>query len=773
MNKSSYLLIAIFIILSFGLLYSSNSSADESAEAAGPVKSVTDISVKQNKLISTATILSKLQTKVGQPYSQQVVNEDLKRLYASGFFTDIKVDLSDYQDGVRVTFIVTEKPVLEAIIFKGNKIFNQKKLEQTIKSKAGVMLEDKQLKEDLDSITRLYENKGFPLTNIEHNLKTDPKTNKATLEIIITEGARVKIKRINIEGNKAFSDKRILKLLKTRSAGLFRSGFFKPEVLDEDIESAKAFYQNEGYLDVKITYETTYSSNKQLMYLTIKIDEGKKYLTGKITISATTVFSQEEILKHLTMKSGKIFSQQGLRADIAAIQSLYFEKGYIFAQVRTATSLNEETGKIDITYSVIENNMAYVDKIRIRGNVKTKDIVIRRELRILPGEPFDGKKLQRSKERLYNLGYFEEVSYDVEPGSTGDKKNLVVNVKEAKTGEFSFGGGYSTVDKVVGFIQISQNNFDLFNFPNFTGAGQRLSVKAELGSVRKDYELSFTEPWIFGQPYLFGFDLYNISRQRSTDIGYGYDEARKGGDLRFGKEFNDYFRADLNYRLEDVDISNVSSDASADLKSEEGKNTISSLKLQLTQDTRDNAYNPAKGYVAVGSVEGAGGAFGGDKDFVKYIASSSWYFTQFDKFLLELKLRAGLADSYGSTTNVPIYERFYVGGANTIRGYKERRIGPRDPNSNDPIGGDSMLIGNIEYTIPIVQYIKGAVFFDAGNVWPKMKDFGSGGLKYGAGVGVRVKTPIGPVKLDYGYPLNPDSGESKNGRFHFNISRNF
>lgn len=773
MNKLNHLLLSLFVALSI-CVSTGYSFAQEVAEAANPpLKKVTDISVKQNKLISTATIRSKLQTKIGQPYSQQVINEDIKRLYATGFFTDIKVDLSDYQDGVRVIFIVTEKPILEAIVFKGNRIFNNKKLEQTIKSKIGDILEDKQLREDIEAIKQLYENRGFTLANIEPNIKTDEKSNKATVEIIITEGSRLKIKRVDIQGNKAFSDSRILKLIKTRAASLFRSGFFKEDVLEEDLESIKTFYQNQGYIDVGVTHQVNYSKNKQLIYLTIKIDEGKKYLVGTVSITGLNILSQKEILKRIKMTSGRVFTQEGLRADIATIQGLYFEKGYIFAQVRTATSLNADTGKIDITYSIVENELAYVDKIRIRGNTKTKDVVIRRELRILPTEAFDGKKLQRSKEKLYNLGYFEEVSYDIESGSAPDKKDLVVNVKEAKTGEFSFGGGYSTVDKIVGFIQVSQNNFDLFNLPTFTGGGQQLSLRAEFGSVRKDYELTFTEPWIFGQPYLFGIDLYRLSRERSTDIGYGYDEERKGGDLRFGKEFNDFLRADLTYRLEDVDISNVSSDASADLKNEEGKNTISSLKLQLTQDTRDNAYNPTRGYVTVASVEGAGGVFSGDKDFVKYYGSSSWYFTQFERCLLELRLRAGLADTYGSSTTVPIYERFYAGGANTIRGYKERRVGPRDPNSNDPIGGNSMFIGNIEYTVPIVQYIKVAVFYDGGNVWPKMKDFLSSDLKYGAGLGVRIKTPIGPVKLDYGYPLNPDSGESKNGRFHFNISRNF
>jgi outer membrane protein insertion porin family len=354
-------------------------------------------------------------------------------------------------------------------------------------------------------------------------------------------------------------------------------------------------------------------------------------------------------------------------------------------------------------------------------------------------------------------------------------QNLVVNVKETKTGEFSFGGGYSSIDFLIGFVEVTQKNFDIMNFPSFTGAGQLLDIRGQLGMVRHDISISWTEPWIFGYPLAFGFDFYNTAHSRQTDIGWAYDEERTGGDLRFGKEWTETFRTDLTYRLEDIRITNVNDGASQALKDESGSNWISSLNLSLTQDTRDNIYNPTKGYILTGSIEDAGGFLGGDKSFVKGTATAAVYHAFFEKFVLELKVRGGVVNAYGNSDSVPIYERFFAGGANTIRGYKERAVGPRDPGSNDPVGGEALGIGNAELTFPIYEkLIKGAIFYDFGNVHAKAQDFFTwGDIKSGAGLGVRVKTPIGPVKLDYGYPLVPNNDDKRTGEFYFSMSHGF
>jgi len=326
-------------------------------------------------------------------------------------------------------------------------------------------------------------------------------------------------------------------------------------------------------------------------------------------------------------------------------------------------------------------------------------------------------------------------------------------------------------------VEIEQRNFDMLNFPTFTGDGQDIKLRGEFGSTRKNYLLSWTEPWIFDKPLSFGFDLYASEHSKSGSTGYAYDETRQGGDIRFGKEFSEVLRGDLTYRIETVDISDLDSNVSQALKDEEGKNTISSAMFQLTKDTTDNRFNPVKGAVLVGSIEVAGGPFGGDKDFAKFFNSISHY-SEIGPFVLELKLRDGVVSTYGGNNGaVPVYERFFAGGTYTIRGFKERDIGPKD-QSGDAIGGGTIAIANAELTFSIIENLKGAFFVDAGNVWhvPDSKPKGGtspGGIKVGVGIGVRIKTPIGPVKLDYGFPINADDSQDDGGRIHFSMTRGF
>ena len=271
---------------------------------------------------------------------------------------------------------------------------------------------------------------------------------------------KVKVKKIYIEGNKTFSDRRILKLLKTKTTWLFNPGVLKDEVFQEDLERIKAFYRHSGFTDVKVDYNTRRDSKKPLVYITITIEEGKRYYVGNVTIQGNHDVSEKEVRDKLKLVTpGKVFSDDGLQEDQNNVLSLYFDKGYIMARASDTAALNPDTGKIDIAYNITENEISYVDKIKIRGNVKTKDVVIRRELKVLPGEKFDGEKLRRSKERLTNLGFFEEVGYETEATDAPNKRNLIVDVKESKTGSFSFGGGYSTVDKILGFVEIEQKNF--------------------------------------------------------------------------------------------------------------------------------------------------------------------------------------------------------------------------------------------------------------------------------------------------------------------------
>jgi outer membrane protein insertion porin family len=772
-NKLKKSFASTLAVLSFIFVFSFYAYSADEVPARDSSIEITDIAIEGNSAVSSNTILSKISTRVGTKFMQRTVNDDIKRLYATGFFTDVVAEAEDYKGGIRLIFRVVEKSVVGSIVYEGNNIYRADLLKKQIETKEGDVLNKRVLAEDAKKMEAFYRKKGFALVKVEYRYETDPTTNASTVYITIDEKKQYRIKKITFAGNQNFKGNRLLKIISTRTDGLFRSGVLDENLLKQDMERLEAFYKDNGFIDVKASYSTEYHDKG--IDITIDIQENDQYFVGNVSIEGNQVVGTKEIEKDLKMKQGAPFSPNNLRSDVISVQTLYFDKGYMECSVRPATMLNKESKTIDISYTVNEGVLSYVNEIKITGNSKTKDKVIRRELRLYPGERFDGGKLKKSKQRLYDLGYFDEVIFDTEPTDEPDKKDLAVNVKEAKTGEFSFGGGYSSVDRLIGFVEVSQRNFDITNFKTFTGAGQILRLKAEIGYVRQNYTISFTEPWIFGYPYLFGFDLFSFDRDKKESLGYGYSEKRTGGNLRLGKEFTDYDRVDLRYRLENIKIGDIDDNALQALKDEEGKNTISGLALTFTRDTTDSKFNPMDGHVLTATGENAGGPLGGDKDFYKITGLADFFFNYNKTLVLELKTIGGWAKEYDDSTSVPIYERFFAGGANTVRGYKERSIGPRDANTGDPIGGEAMLVANAELTYPVFKNFKVAAFYDIGNVWHstdtniKAEDF-----KAGAGVGVRVKTPIGPVKVDLGYPLDKaHPGDKQKMRFHFSMTRGF
>lgn len=770
-----YILILLLIFFSSASLLSAQSSVGPvSISQDTSVKTVKSIEIKGNRTISVATILSKIKTRVGQEYLQSVISDDLKRLYNTGYFSDVRVDRQDHEGGFKVIIYLDEKALVEEITFSKTRAFHSRALLKKMKTQEGKFLNNKSLKDDIDTIKELYAQKGLTLAEVNVETELDDTTNKAKLHFVIKEGHKVQVRRIYIDGNKAFKDRKIRRVIKARKKTFFRSGRMKKDVLDEDVERIKSFYEQNGYIDVDADYSIE-TLEKGFVNIRIKIDEGRKYFVGKVSVEGNDILSKEEILRTMEeIKPGGIFSREKLTVDIANIRTVYFDRGYIFANVDESTSLDQSSGEVEVKIKIREGGLAYINRINIQGNTRTRDIVIRRELRLNPGDRFDGGKLRRSRERLNNLGYFEDVGFDIEDTDVYDKKDLVVQVKETKTGSFSFGGGFSTVDQVVGFIEVEQRNFDFSNWPTFTGGGQRLRLRAETGSTRSNLLLSFMEPWIFDRPISGGFDVYRTERDKERDTGYAYDEEKVGGGVRLGKQFTEFVSGGVSYRMEEVTIENLDTGVSADLAAEAGTNTVSVFGFTTTRDSTDSKFSPTTGLVLSGGADFAGGAIGGDKDFYRLQARGKYYIPFKLKSVLELSVRGGVVDAYGDSSKVPIFERFFAGGARSIRGYDERKVGPLDSSTGDPVGGEALLTANVEYTVPIIEFVKLAAFLDTGNIWGKAEDFASGGFKSGAGVGVRVKTPIGPVNLDYGYPLNDEPGEDgRSGKFYFSVSRGF
>ena len=733
------------------------------------------IDIEGNAIVSDATIISKIKIRAGQVYNDNIINEDVKNLYATGFFETVEAEKKDSSEGVVILFKVNEKPLLKKITIEGMRFIRKVKIVEAIDIKEGSFVDEFKVKEAVRKIKDLYDIKGFSQAEVNYEIIPIADENEVTVKLSVNEKGILKVRKVGVVGNNTISARKIIRLMKTKKAWLFNRGVFKDKVLEDDLRRITDFYKLEGFSDVSVKIDVERLSKG--IHLVVNVEEGQRYYVGKITIEGVKEVSEDVANLAMKLAEGSIYSEQAVYLDSSLIREAYVDKGYIFSQVEPLSLFNQDTGKIDIAYKIRENNTAYIEDINIKGNVKTKDKVIRRELRVYPGEKFDGKRIRKSKERLDNLGFFEEIRFGTEPGSKPDKVDLVVDLKEAKTGYFSFGGGYSSIDEFMGFVEIRQRNFDYRNFSTFTGAGQDLSVMLSMGTLTKRYQLSFTNPWIFDKPVSFGFDGYRKGHDQDDNVGYAYKEDVKGGLLRLGKEFNDSWKGRVAYRLENVTISDVVTEAPTELhdEEEEGSNNLSSGEVQLSYDSRDSINSPSKGIYASNTLQVFGGPFCGDKDFIKYLGRVSFYTPAINKSVIELRLRGGIAAEFSDTNKIPIYERFFAGGASTVRGYRERKVGPIDKTTEDPLGGDKMLIGNIEYTYPLADFLKAATFFDIGKVWGnESANVEESGFMSSIGLGFRVNTPIGPVSVDYGWPLSKEVGEEgKEGRFHFNVSRAF
>jgi len=726
-------------------------------------------------------IFNKLETREKGLFSEETVKADVKRLYELGYFTNISVDVERVEGGVKVAFVVKEKPELKEVFFRGNAVLTTDRLRREMKSKTGAALNEKLLVEDVDSLTKLYTQEGFPVAHVRYEVVNPAQSPLASVIITVDEGQRQAISRITFQGNAHAPARTLVQLMQTKRRApwplykwpmsyLYSTGMLHEEAFSDDLERLRAYYASLGYVDMKYTnVEKKLSPDGRFVDLVVSIEEGGTYQVGDVTVAGNKTYDADELQRALTMGPGSTFSPNALQSDVSSVRELYFAKGYSDAEIATEKRLNPETGKIDIAYTIKEYDPYYVGRIDIRGNTRTKDYVIRREIGVMPGDVFNSLKVQRSKERLENTGFFDTVKVSSAPGEGDRTQNLSVDVEEGKTGQLSFGAGFSSIDGLIGFAEISQSNFDVMNFPYFSGGGQKLRLRAELGFERQDFLMSFTEPYFMGKKLAAGFDLYSQSSQFLSDY---FNETRIGGDVRLGKAFGEFYRGDITYKMENVNM-DVNNDASEQMKEDEGNTLISSVTFGLNRDTRDSVAFPHRGAVSNVSAQFAG--LGGEADFVKLEAMGSQYFVPIESFpehVIRVAGSAGVGRAYGNSSDIPMSERFFLGGGDSIRGFEYRDVGPRDSN-NQPIGGDAMIAGSVEYTFPLISKIRGAAFFDMGNVYETPSDF-MDGIVASVGMGVRLNLHVGPIKLDYGIPIITDQWtEGENGAFSFNVGTIF
>lgn len=736
--------------------------------------------------VSDELVRANIRTKVGDPYTKANVDEDIRNLKNTGYFYNIQVGARTSDQGVTLIYVVQAKPLLTDIKFEGNKKFRSSTLLKKVTSKKMEPLDERKIFADQQEILKKYQKAGFQKTKVEYKVNVEESAGKGTVIFQIEESPKVQIQKVEFVGAQAFSQRKLRRKIKTRSHWMFSwltgSGRLKDEQFEDDKEKLADFYRNAGYIDFEIKDIQFEQRDPKHQVIRFIISEGRQYKVGSVEFKGNKLFSTEDVIKGLrtregvktksglNLPAGATFTPKGLSKDIQAIEDFYGSHGYIDVRypgrLRVIKTPNIERGTMDLTYELDEGEKSYIEKVEIRGNTKTKDRVIRRELAVAPGEVFDMVRVKRSKSRLEQMQFFEKVEAQPEPTDIPERKNLAISVEEKNTGNFILGAGFSSVDNLVGFVEVSQGNFDLFNPPFFTGAGQKFRLRTQLGTQRKDYEITFEEPYFFGRKVRFGVDLYYREFNFLSSV---YDESELGGRLSLTRTLgSEFLIGGISYTLEDIGILDVKDKAPKVIKEEEGHRMVSKMGASLAYDTRNNVILPDKGQRTELVAEVAGGPFGFETDFYKIELRTMWYFKGFyEGHILEVGGKSGVVDSYGGSDRVPFFDRWFLGGAYNLRGFSYRDVGPHD--RGEPIGGNTYVYGTLEYSVPIIERLRFALFYDIGNVYADAYDFNIGDYVDNWGIGLRLNLPIGPLRLDYGIPINRGPDNRGGGKFQFTV----
>jgi outer membrane protein insertion porin family len=722
-------------------------------------QTVARIEVSGNQRIEEDAIKKVIRIREGEAFLPKALSDDIKNVYNMGYFDDIKVKSEDAPEGKILIFEVKEKPTVRRVQITGNRIFDDKEVKEALSIRRGSILNIYMVKSNIKRIESMYKEKNYH--NVQVNYDVLPlEKNQADLEFVIEEGGKVRVREIRFQGNQAYDDDELKKIMKTTEKGFWSwitsSGELNLDNLNQDASLLSAHYHNSGYVDAKVgSPEVTYEGD--WIYITIKIDEGARYKVGNVTMTGDLILPEADFLGSLNITRQEYYSREVVRGDMLRLTDIYADEGYAYADISPMIQKNDEALSVDIAYNIRQGDQVRFEKIIISGNTKTRDKVIRRQLTVLEDGLYSGRKLKRSVANLTRLDYFEDIKVDTIKGSSDDKMILKLDVTEKPTGTFTFGGGYSSTENLFIMAAISQRN--LF------GRGQTLQLRGELGSQTTRYTLSFTEPWLYDIPLSAGFDLYNWDREYDT-----YTKDSVGGAIRFGYPVWNYTRAYLSYRYDVSDITEITEDASQDVKDLAGENTTSAILATLRYDSRDRAFNPTKGAFHELSFEYAG--LGGDIGFTKIVGELSQYIPLFWSTVGHLRGRGGyVTESSGKI--LPDYEKFYLGGIDTVRGYEWQEISLFDEDGAE-IGGNKFIQFNAEYIFPLIKKagMVGVVFFDAGNVYAESDTIDFGDLRTSAGAGIRWYSPVGPIRIEYGYKLDREDGEDP-GKWEFAMGSAF
>jgi outer membrane protein insertion porin family len=743
--------LSLFLMLLF--------SVDVQAQQCDGTKPIVAMEVAGNVTYNQLTILKASGLEIGMMCSADAVRDAVLRLYHLNLFSEILVEVDNAGSGVKLTVRVREKPRLGSVEVQGNRHVKTEEIVEKLSLSSGQLYDGHRRHADIQAVTDIYSEKGYLNAKVSPRIEKMNSVESARLFYDIEEHEKVKIRGIYFTDNHAFTDKRLLKLMRTKPKKWYRSGDFHRDHFEEDLEKIKTFYRNNGYIDVKIDgYLFHYDEAARSMYIEIVLGEGDRYRLGTVRWEGNEQIEDGEIERLARFKEGSIYNHGKVDECVTNIYLQYSEIGYIFADIQPKKSVSDHT--IDVNIDIVENFPAHVDRITIEGNTKTKEKVIRRELVIYPGDIFKRSRIVRSQQSVFNLGFFEDVQMETPPGDERGELDLNFVVKEKFTGQFNTAIGYSPIDKFTGTLGVSH--------PNIFGNGQRIDFNWEFGKYTQNLVIGFTEPWLLDTPTLFGIDLYHRSRNLRD-----YEEKRVGGALRLARPVPGvaFTKVYTTFRAEDVEIwyDDDTSYSYATYYPEGKRRTISS-RWTAVRDSRDNIFFTNQGSLSNFTMEFAGGLLGGEVNYHKYEVSTKWFMPTFWKFSLMIGAEGGIIDGYTSPSEVPLYEKFFMGGVWEVplRGYPDRSIGPMDELGR-ALGGRALVKTSLEYLFPIVpNQISGLLFFDAGNIWENLVEVDPAALKKGAGLGIRIQVPmIGMLGFDYAYGFDRPGGGAWEPHFQF------
>ena len=739
---------------------------------------IVEVVIKGNRRIEKSAVLNVVKMKAGDMLDSDKTDTDIRAIYKMGHFQDVQVTTEASEKGTVLVYVVSEKPIVRSIQFTGNKELTTDKLKEALEFKQDSIFSTKDLTKSVAKIKKLYGDDGYYLAEIEPVVVASSPTDMA-VTFKITEGNKILIRSISFDGNKSFSNRKLRGAMETKEkwflSWLTNAGTYKEEVLKNDTALIADYYVNNGFINVKVGEPVVRLVDaKDALEVSIGITEGEQYRIGAIDFKGELLEPVEDLRKKIKSEPGELFSRATLRTDIFTLTDAYADKGYAFANINPLTKADPEKKLVDLTFDLEKGELVYFERINIAGNPKTRDKVIRRELRIDEGELYSATGMKRSKQQLMNTGYFEEATIATPKGSAANKLNVDVNIKEKPTGTFSIGGGYSSLDGIIGQGSVQQ--------ANFLGLGLKANLSGSIGGKSQTYSLGVTDPFFLDSKWTLGGDVYRSERDY-TD----YSRRLTGADIKAGYPINDFIGTFFIYKYEIKDLYNPQP-AYQGLNFQDpinyplGGSTTSSIFGSITRNTTDFRLDPSSGMINSLSAEYAG--LGGDNKYARFIGDTTWFHPIYKKLIFSSKLTLGYIQDVGKL--VPIDEKFYLGGIFSLRGYKSRTVSPvKNQPSGDNVanrstetiylGGNKEFFGNTEFTFPLLQEIgiKGVVFFDYGNAYGEnQKMFSSVLMSYGAGL--RWASPMGPLRLEYGIPLNPRSGlDNPGGKLEFSIGSMF